>query len=121
MSNQDSQSPQEIERIVTKINIPEITNFNSEKINSLFSNLSSLNFFQLRNLYQVIFLRSTKAICGLFLISTFIGYYDINYDNFYFSRQKINFKNCISCCKEKICSLREYNKDFINLLLERQS
>ena len=30
MSSQDNQSPQEIERIVTKINIPEITNYRNE-------------------------------------------------------------------------------------------
>lgn len=30
MSNQDSQSPQEVERIVTKINIPEVTNYRNE-------------------------------------------------------------------------------------------
>lgn len=37
MSNQDSQSPQEVERIVTKINIPEITNYRNEDDMLLFT------------------------------------------------------------------------------------
>lgn len=37
MSNQDSQSPQEVERIVTKINIPEITNYRNEDDTLLFT------------------------------------------------------------------------------------
>ena len=37
MSSQDNQSPQEIERIVTKINIPEITNYRNEDDMLLFT------------------------------------------------------------------------------------